>query len=455
MWIKRCNQYFKLCKIPDDQKVDLASLNMFDKAENWLSSYLAIRPTIDWNEFMIDVSNRFKDDVGCHVVEKFNRLQQSDSLESYIDEFENLRSLMLQQSQFLPESYFLDSFIGGLKPSLKPFVRAFKPNSISSAVEYARLQEEAIQAIKPTWKPTPVSSQIKPTSKPLPALLPTPNIPPIAPIKAQNPSYHTTSANKPVFRTLTPAERREKQAKGLCFFCDQPYDGNHKCPFKQTQLFTVEIPASEGDDSGSDVDDKEPEFLLPDVEPHISVNALSGNQAFQTMRVNGLYNQTPLHILIDSGSTHNFLDLGVAKKLSLTLEPISPQAVTVADGNHLACQYVCKNFSWRMHNVVFTSDVLIIPLGGCDMVLGVQWLSELGTVKWDFKKLMMEFEFQGSHFVLKGLPPKSTKLNNQLSAKSMEGATQLYFLQLIPPGSDEVGILNFSVESGNVSDCIQ
>lgn len=103
----------------------------------------------------------------------------------------------------------------------------------------------------------------------------------------------------------------------------------------------------------------------------------------------------------------------------------------------------------------FVSDVLIIPLGGCDMVLGVQWLSELETVKWDFKKLMMEFQFQGSHFVLKGLPPKSTKLNNHMTSKSLECATQLYFLQLIPPGSKEVGILNFSIQSEHVPECIQ
>uniref|UniRef100_A0A803N696 Uncharacterized protein n=1 Tax=Chenopodium quinoa TaxID=63459 RepID=A0A803N696_CHEQI len=34
VWIKKRCKYFTLCKIPDDQKVDLASLNMIDKAEN-------------------------------------------------------------------------------------------------------------------------------------------------------------------------------------------------------------------------------------------------------------------------------------------------------------------------------------------------------------------------------------------------------------------------------------
>lgn len=42
-----------------------------------------------------------------------------------------------------------------------------------------------------------------------------------------------------------------------------------------------------------------------------------------------------MHMLIDSGSTHNFLDLQVAKKLQCTLISIAEQVVTVADGNSI------------------------------------------------------------------------------------------------------------------------
>ena len=36
-----------------------------------------------------------------------------------------------------------------------------------------------------------------------------------------------------------------------------------------------------------------------------------------------------------------------------------------------------------------------VALGGCDMVLGIQWLSSLGTISWDFKYLHMEFMLKG------------------------------------------------------------
>lgn len=52
-------------------------------------------------------------------------------------------------------------------------------------------------------------------------------------------------------------------------------------------------------------------------EPCISLNALTGNSGFHTMRVVGYVGKKPIHILIDSGSTHNFIDEPLATKLHL------------------------------------------------------------------------------------------------------------------------------------------
>ena len=44
------------------------------------------------------------------------------------------------------------------------------------------------------------------------------------------------------------------------------------------------------------------------------------------------------------------------------------------------------------------------------MVLGIQWLAELGLILWDFKNLKMEFIIDGRKFVLKGTTIGSKKL---------------------------------------------
>lgn len=49
--------------------------------------------------------------------------------------------------------------------------------------------------------------------------------------------------------------------------------------------------------------------------PVISVNALSGSATFNCMRVIGKYGKRKLYILIDPGSTHNFLDYKVAQEM--------------------------------------------------------------------------------------------------------------------------------------------
>uniref|UniRef100_A0A803M2N6 Ty3 transposon capsid-like protein domain-containing protein n=1 Tax=Chenopodium quinoa TaxID=63459 RepID=A0A803M2N6_CHEQI len=182
MWIKKCGKYFSLCKISDDQKVDLASLNMTGKAEAWVASYLSGRSVVDWNDFVTDVNIRFKDETCLNVVEEFNKLEQVDSVESYVDSFENLKSIMLQYNYVLPNKYVLESFIGGLKPGIRPFVRAFKPQTINEAVEYARLQDESINLNKPTSIKQFSSKQYHNLTSPnssKPPLLPNPHTKPL------------------------------------------------------------------------------------------------------------------------------------------------------------------------------------------------------------------------------------------------------------------------------------
>ena len=46
-----------------------------------------------------------------------------------------------------------------------------------------------------------------------------------------------------------------------------------------------------------------------------------------------------------------------------------------------------------MGEYVFNSPMLSIPMGGVDVVLGVQWLQSLGTVAFNFQELFLNFYF--------------------------------------------------------------
>lgn len=102
--------------------MDLAALHLKGPAEVWFSSYVMGRRNVLWEEFIVDVCSRFRDDLGSKMVEDFNRLQQPGTLEEYLTKFEELQSLLLVRNPTMPDTYFLESFIGGLKPLYEHFI---------------------------------------------------------------------------------------------------------------------------------------------------------------------------------------------------------------------------------------------------------------------------------------------------------------------------------------------
>ena len=167
----------------------------------------------------MDVCARFKDDLGGKVVEDFNRLQQTETVDDYLTRFEEVKSLLLLKTPSMPETYLLESFIGGLKPAIKPLVKAFKPFTLDHAIEQARLQEEHVQALKLIpGKPFKYPHHL-PNPKPL---LPTPSAgyrssSHIHPKSPQSnpipPKFPSQNLQKPT-RFILVAERAEKMAKG-------------------------------------------------------------------------------------------------------------------------------------------------------------------------------------------------------------------------------------------------
>lgn len=50
-WIIKASKDFNLYKVPEEQWVDIASLNMLHRAEVWANGYLAHRLYVSWGDF--------------------------------------------------------------------------------------------------------------------------------------------------------------------------------------------------------------------------------------------------------------------------------------------------------------------------------------------------------------------------------------------------------------------
>lgn len=73
--------------------------------------------------------------MGSQIVEEFNKLNQTGTIDAYLERFVELKSLKLVKNPLLPADYFVDSFIEGLVPQIKSFTRAFNPKSLAEAVD--------------------------------------------------------------------------------------------------------------------------------------------------------------------------------------------------------------------------------------------------------------------------------------------------------------------------------
>ena len=95
--------------------------------------------------------------------------------------------------------------------------------------------------------------------------------------------------------------------------------------------------------------------------------------------------------MTDSGSIHNFIHCNIAKELNCFLYPTPECQVMIANGGTINCFGKCHNIKLTMGEYVFNSPILSIPIGGANVVLGVQWLQPLGMIAFIFKNFIEIF----------------------------------------------------------------
>ncbi|KAL8137446.1 LOW QUALITY PROTEIN: hypothetical protein V2J09_003447 [Rumex salicifolius] len=396
-WIRRCERYFLIFQIHDAQKVSLASMYVCGKDEVWLQGFMLQNLTDSWSVLTNAILLRFGDLDGSDVVEEFNKLQQQEDLEEYNEKFEDLRASMLLLNPSLPESYFISSYVSGLRSEIKHLVRLGKPTSLALTFEHAKQQFNAVQALfqwrKPPWKP---HSTAKPspseTKWPTKSALPTSS------------GSSIGSSSKPTDSTgKTPisAELREsRRAAGLCYRCGDKYYVGHRCKSQALHsLFSIPVEEPEMQEEQplvyahqSEEDDQE-----------VYVHALTGSSPLNTIKIKGLVAGKPIMILIDSGATHSFLDPRVLPGTPFEPNTTSLMEVAVANGYKLYSQQGCKDFKWEMQGHRFIFSPRILKLGGYDLVLGGDWLREFNPILFDFKALKISFHKDGHKLEFSGI----------------------------------------------------
>ncbi|GAV82427.1 RVP_2 domain-containing protein, partial [Cephalotus follicularis] len=88
--------------------------------------------------------------------------------------------------------------------------------------------------------------------------------------------------------------------------------------------------------------------------------------------------------------------------------------VALANGEKISSAGHCKGVCMTMQGVPLKIDIYLLPLEGIDAILGVQWLSTLGPILWDFSKLQTLFNIDSKEVVLQGLKIPASKLVDEV-----------------------------------------
>ncbi|KAA8548911.1 hypothetical protein F0562_000595 [Nyssa sinensis] len=375
-WLCRADQFFDFHETPEGERVALASFHLEGDAQLWYQLLKQEMGVISWETFKEGLHSRYGPTQFYDFFGELTKLQQTGSVREYQTQFEKL----LAKAGSLSQTQQVSCFVSGLKESIKADVLAGRPNSLSAAISLARLYEARNLSQRRA-----INSEVK-KGEPL------------------NRSAATNRPTLPV-RKMSPAEIAERREKGLCYNCNEKFSPGHRC----RKLFVIEA-CREDDDS--DVIMEEEDVVEDGVEakPEISFHAISGTHAPETMRVNGSIGHIATIVLVDSGSTHNFINAMLAKKVGL--QPIMGGRfeVVVASGEKLSSPGKCTGVKLTLQGFPIFVDFYLLPLEGYDIVLGTQWLRTLGPIIWDFSRLQMRFQVNGKDVTLQGLSAPKDKV---------------------------------------------
>jgi hypothetical protein len=133
-------------------------------------------------------------------------------------------------------------------------------------------------------------------------------------------------------------------------------------------------------------------------------------------------------VLIDGGSTHNFLDQSVVSRLGLSVLRDKTFRVMIANREMIECNGRCLSLTVMIQGCTIQADFYVLPVAACQAVLGVQWLETLGPIKTDYRELTMSFQQDGITRIFQGLRQSPHRILRDKELVTIEGLG--FFLQI-------------------------
>ncbi|OMP08442.1 Retroviral aspartyl protease [Corchorus olitorius] len=271
-------------------------------------------------------------------------LSDWDSFARAVEEFEILSNRVTS----LSDDHLLNLFISGLKHDIQQEVVILNPRTLTHAFGLAKLIEAKFVETRPR-------------------------------------NYRGPSLTSSSFATLLS----NSKAPSPSFYQIRPDIATELLPLSE-----IPLPPPPPLPTGLQL----PEF-------QVSLHALYGLSSHSCLKLTGTIKGHSFTILVDSGSTHNLIQPRDVKYLGLSVEPPPPLTVKVGNGEVLRCSGKISALPVVVQGLEFTLDLFLLDVHGADIILGIQWLAQLGPILADFGLMRMSFDYKRTWVTLTGQQP--------------------------------------------------
>lgn len=311
-WLFRVEEFFDFHGTPDHMRLLIVSFHMEGRAASWFQWMKANNLFTTWMEFIDSLKSRFGSSPYNDPQGLLLKLTQTSTVANFQPEFEDL----MNQVSGISEPLLISFFITGLRADIRRELSFARPPTLMEALALGQAYEARLNEAKADsklghrWSPRPYappspSSSGSSNASTNSATGPQPSPPVLIQVLTPQSTGHVLSIKR-----LSYAEIKDKWERGLCYNREDKWSPNHRCKSKYLLLFEDEENemVTNTEQSQEESMDEEP---VGDIS---SLNSLASGGKPRSLKLTRKVGMTDFHVLIDSGSTHNFIRPILAEK---------------------------------------------------------------------------------------------------------------------------------------------
>jgi hypothetical protein len=265
------------------------------------------------------------------------------------------------------------------------------------------------------------------------------------------PFFRNSPQGQPSFREARMAdvgEQRPRQTPIQCWGCQ----GNHKyrdCPHKNGKVRTVHN--VQQDETVEDMGSRMPRIYA----------ALDNKQVeFQShmIEIEGMINNQPFTILIDSGASHSYIDPRVVESLHLSRRKHEKSwLVQLAIGTKRKVTELVKSCPVDMKGLSTKAELNILPLGSYDCLIGMDWLDQHHAILDCHNKAFTFLDEEGNQKIVQGIPRAVTirEISTIQLKKCYRKGCQLFAAHVEETPKDKVSSIGYHAVLKEFEDVFQ